>query len=525
MVPAIAAAFLFILLASYRVQLPGLYMDEVDFVNAAQGGHGNTMIHMRLGPIPVLIMPYLGALKAWLYAPIFALFGVSAASIRLPAILLAGITLLIVAQLLRGKVGILWSSVAVWIMAVDPANILPSRVDWGPTVLMHFFQAAIFALWLSYLDVAKMWKIVLIFVSAGLGFFDKFNFIWLILAFGVGILLCYPDRLKNLWVSCSRSVRWAALLTLAIAVAVALLIILRVIHQYAGAALALSVRAKWQGLLSTLSGVAVAFFIFGNGKGFLTFTPFWLIVTDCCLAVAAFFSLGDNVAARSNRKIGVLFLLTGVLIFLQIIVTPQAGGPHHYSMILPLPLLTFVFFAQPMYTQIVSKPVRVVAAILLLSAAMLLFGVNIHNTVECLSAFRNNSSSYNARLSPEIYALSRYVNANGPEVQRVVSIDWGLHNQLHALAPRKLRPRMHDSWPTFKTLDKQSHEQQTAILTSVFPKGRSLAITFAASKETFPETRRNFLAVLPSHSELKSRLVKDFRSDGETIYEVYEIDR
>jgi hypothetical protein len=84
---------------------------------------------------------------------------------------------------------------------------------------------------------------------------------------------------------------------------------------------------------------------------------------------------------------------------------------------------------------------------------------------------------------------------------------------------------MHDSWPTFKTLDKQSHEQQTAILTSVFPKGRSLAITFAASKETFPETRRNFLAVLPSHSELKSRLVKDFRSDGETIYEVYEIDR
>ena len=40
-------------------------MDEVDFVNAARGGPDNSMIYMRLGPVPLLIMPYLGALKAW----------------------------------------------------------------------------------------------------------------------------------------------------------------------------------------------------------------------------------------------------------------------------------------------------------------------------------------------------------------------------------------------------------------------------------------------------------------------------
>ena len=73
-------------------------------------------------------------------------------------------TLLIIAQFLRAKLGGVWSGIAVWIMAVDPANILPSRVDLGPTVLMHFFQAAIFALWLSYFDVANASKLVLIFV-------------------------------------------------------------------------------------------------------------------------------------------------------------------------------------------------------------------------------------------------------------------------------------------------------------------------------------------------------------------------
>ena len=113
----------------------------------------------------------------------------------------------------------------------------------------------------------------------------------------------------------------------------------------------------------------------------------------------------------------------------------------------------------------------------------------------------------------------------GLERQSVISVDWGLHNQLHALAPRKLQRRMRDSWPSFQQLEKKNQESQVAALNSIFPKGKTLALTFAATKETFPETRRNFLAALATHPELKSRLVKDFWSAGERIYEVYEIDR
>jgi hypothetical protein len=74
-------------------------------------------------------------------------------------------------------------------------------------------------------------------------------------------------------------------------------------------------------------------------------------------------------------------------------------------------------------------------------------------------------------------------------------------------------------------MENENQESQVASLNSIFPKGKSLALTFAATKETFPETRRNFLAALATHPELKSRLVKDFWSGGEKIYEVYEIDR
>src|SRR5216117_3278828 len=262
---AIAAACIFIFLAAYRIELPGLYVDELDFVNAAQGAPDNTMIHMRLGSVPLFIMPYLGALKAWIYAPIFGLFGVSALTIRLPAILIAAATLLIFYQLMRAKLGPVWATIGLWIMMVDPANLFPSRLDWGPTVLMHFFQAAILALWFSYRNKPEVWKIGLILICFGLGFFDKFNFIWLVLAFLIGISLCYPDNLKHLWVSFPRFARRMALITVLIVLGAMLYFTLPLLlHFHPPRAHTAGLEVKWNGLVTTLSGVAVARFIFGS---------------------------------------------------------------------------------------------------------------------------------------------------------------------------------------------------------------------------------------------------------------------
>src|SRR5438128_1741398 len=411
---AITAACIFIFLAAYRIELPGLYMNDLDFVNAAQGAPDNTMIYMRLGPVPLLVFPYIGALKAWIYAPIFRLFGVSALTIRLPVILIAAVTLLIFYRAMRRNLGAIWAAIVVWIMAVDPANLFPSRLDWGPTVLMHLFQAAILALWFSYRDKPQLWKPALIFVCFGLGFFDKFNFIWLVSAFAIGICLCYPDSLKNLWVSLPRFARWIAVFLVLIAVC------------------------------ATLSVL--------------------------------------------------------------------------------LPLLRFAFLARSLYTQLAWKNLRRLAALLLGVAAVFVFAVNVHNTTVYLSHFRTNSH-YNPRWSPEIYSLSDYISEHGFEAKSVICVDWGLHNQLHALAPKKLRRRMHDFWPAFKELGNKNWEKQSAVVNHIFPKGKSLVLTFAASKETFPETRRNFLDSLSTHPELKSHLVKEFRFAREKIYELYEIFR
>lgn len=524
---AVAAACCFVFLAAFKIELPGLYMDEVDFVNAAQGGTDNTMIKMRLGPVPILLMPYLGALKAWIWAPIFRVFGVSPLTIRLPAILIAALTLLIFYVAMRGALGRLWAATVVWIMAVDSVNLFPSRLDWGPTVLMHFLQAAILALWFSYREKPQPWKPAFIFICFALGFFDKFNFIWLISSFVVGILICYPDGISGLWRSSPRFVRWFTVILVLIASCTMLYLTLPLL-LYSGTTVHTvglqAMRAMWASLLSTLSGQAVAYFIFGDSKEITPVASYWLIITDLYLALACLFSPASSPQARENRKHGFFCLLIAFFIFAQIAITPQAGGPHHYSMIFPLPLLAFGFLTKSLYVQLATKSLQRLAVLVLGFAAICLCFINVRNTAVYLSRFRWDSH-YNPRWSPEIYSLSRYINQHGFEAQAIISVDWGLHNQLHALASKKLRKRMRNPWRTFKTLTQKNEGQQTAILHSFFPEGKVFTLTFAASKETFPETRRNFLAVLASHPELQSRLAKEFWSGDEKIYELYEVTR
>jgi hypothetical protein len=521
---AVAAACVFVCLAAYRIELPGLYYDELDFVNAGLGAPDNTFIRLRLGPLPILIFPYMGALKAWGYAPIFRLFGVSALTIRLPAILLAALTLLILYRAMRDSVGHAWAAIAVWIMAVDPANVFPSRLDWGCTVLMHLFQALILALWFSYRKKPQLWKPIIIFACFGLGFFNYFDFVWLLLAFAVGICLCYPDSLQNLWVSTPRFTRWVAIILALLALGIMLYLILPLLLYFRHATDTTSLQVKWDALLSTLSGQAVARFIFGGATGIISYVPFWLIVADGFLALASLFLPMSNAEARENRKNGLFCFLIAFLIFLQIVITPQAGGPHHYLMIFPLPFLAFAFLGKSVYTQLATKNLCQLGGLLFGSAAVCLFVVNVHNSAEYLFHFRTNPH-YNHRWSPEIYSLSRYINEHGFEAKSIICVDWGLHTQLHALAPKKLRRRMRDYWSPFIELGKKNQKEQAATLNYFFPKGKTLVLTFAASKETFPETRRNFLASMIAHPQLKSQLVQEFWFGGEKIYEVYEVVR
>ena len=131
----------FIAIASHNIKSPGLYYDEVDFVNAALGGTANSnFITQRIFGIPVMIMPYIGALKSAIYYPIFLLFGVSTLTIRLPAIILGALALFVwykVSKLIFQEK--LYPLLLIVLMALDPAYLFQSKLDWGPIVLQTLF--------------------------------------------------------------------------------------------------------------------------------------------------------------------------------------------------------------------------------------------------------------------------------------------------------------------------------------------------------------------------------------------------
>ena len=90
---AVSAVLVFFYIATRHLRFPGLYYDECIFVNAALGGINDGFVDFRILNIPVMIMPYIGALKSYLYFPVFKAFVVSPESIRLPILLLSTGTL------------------------------------------------------------------------------------------------------------------------------------------------------------------------------------------------------------------------------------------------------------------------------------------------------------------------------------------------------------------------------------------------------------------------------------------------
>ena len=85
----------FVYTASYEIKYPGLYYDETLFLNAALGGLDNSFIHKKIFGIPVMLMPYIGAVKAYIFYPIFYFFGVSPETIRIPSIIISTLTLIL----------------------------------------------------------------------------------------------------------------------------------------------------------------------------------------------------------------------------------------------------------------------------------------------------------------------------------------------------------------------------------------------------------------------------------------------
>lgn len=191
---------LFVFLSALMAPLFGLEYDELLFARGLLVPQAITFTILRHHLIPVMLMSYVGALKSWLYAPIFALFGMNTWSIRVPCILLAAATIYILARLVWRIAGWPAALFVLWLSSTDAVFAFTSTFDWGPVVLQNL-------LLVIGLSCAEVWqrhpRHFILFLSGmafGLALWDKALFLWNLSAMGL-LFLVLSFRNFRFWLT------------------------------------------------------------------------------------------------------------------------------------------------------------------------------------------------------------------------------------------------------------------------------------------------------------------------------------
>jgi len=480
----------FVFLAAVALDRPGYYYDEVIFVPVALRVLGqcdvDAAVTVQAGCLPLMqTLGYVGAIKAWLHAPIFALFGINVWTVRLPSILIAAASLLVVWHFARRELGVAWSLLLLALLATDPVLINHARLDWGPQMIAALMRVtALAALW-RWLQTGRMFWLGTLCVALLLGFFDKLNFVWVILALGGATALVAPrlvlERLRDgrPWQPAVAGVTgvlllWGTLTLLRGAVKL----------DIGGDVASLTATAQflkvWNLYAATFSGTSVINWVFGTEA-----------VTTSAFNVLALVQLGVAVLLLAAwrpwtpaRRLLALLTVFIVLLFTAITVTPQVSGTHHLVMLWPLPMLHLVTLLA-ILSQHVSEPApgtwratRIALATIGAAACGVLLAWNVGWDFRNADTWQNDRD-YKPGFDLAIARVDARLDKLG--VDRVISVDWGLHQQLVTLADRKRAAQYREwTWKLIDAPDLERDDLRKAVAEHLH--GRTVAFVLHAPK-------------------------------------------
>jgi 4-amino-4-deoxy-L-arabinose transferase-like glycosyltransferase len=526
----------FFVAAGRDIALPGLDYDELTFVSAATGGESALFVTKRVLGIPVMVMDYYGALKAYLYAPIFALFGASAATIRWPVILISGVSLVLIYRLGRLTFGALGAAMLTVMAAVDPVFIWLTKLDYGPIVLMMVLKlGALYAFYRALL-ARSAYPLWIVAACCALGVFDKLNFIWFVIALGVAAVTLFPRELAATYRR-GRLAFVAPVGVLATTMTIAGVVVIAPLFaatQRSGSSLSTLERIRWIAgrYARTMDGREVYAFMTGttlDRPGIVNY------VTTAALVVL----LGLWLArARRRARAGMrpfrltlrerfvaAYVVLFVVIAAQIVVTRRAGGPHHQMRLYPSPFMLVVAAATWLVRWAAGAPAprdarsrllaaRVVATLAI--ASLVASELSVSRAYAAAFAFEGRVT---VRWSPRIYDLAEYLNAQ--RADRIVFADWGMRNQVYALGTERTRRASRDLWLAFRRPGAPEREAQ--ILADDFGARTVLAVLHPRGEEMVPGAQDNFLAWVRARRMTLQPVHTIADRSGRVVYEVYAV--
>jgi hypothetical protein len=446
-------AAIFVALATVAIEKPGYSHEEVIFVPASLRVLGDCGVDADLtksmGCYPLLHAPgYVGAVKAWLHAPVFALFGVNVWTVRLPSILIGLSALLVLWSFARHELGTMWASILLALLVTDPLLLNHARLDFGPhmiALLMRVLSLA--ALW-RWIQTGRMHWLLILCAAFLTGFADKRNFVWVIGAWlAAAALVAGGTGLRHLRAGTPWQPLVAGITLVLLTWGVVTLVPQAIALASPGEPEALSIPAQlakvWNLHAATFSGMSVINMVFGAG---VPVTAAFNLLLLAQLAAALLLLARRRPWTPAWRLLAFLTAAM-VLLLVAITATPQVHGSHHLVMLWPLPTLHLVTLiaicAQHAGNarRVGRMPVRTAVALIGAIAWGTLLAWHLAMDFHYIDAWRNDRN-FRPLFDPVIATLSKRVQAL--DADRVISVDRGLHAPLVTLANRDRAPALRD---------------------------------------------------------------------------------
>ena len=441
------AACIFFFFAG-RAFLPhlGIQNDEALFASVLYEPRAAAfMLHIGHFQVPLMLMSYLGTLKAWIYSPIFRVFGTGVSALRDPVLLagVAGVWLFFL--LLRRVAGERAAVIGCGLLAVDSLYLLTTCFDWGPVALQHLLLVAGLLLLMRFYQTRQDLALAGGSFLLGLAMWDKALAAWMLIGIGAAGILTFRRQIFGV-----TTIRRVATGGLAFALGALPLIIYNVDKKF------VTFRSNVARDTSDIPGKARHLMNTANGQGLFG----WMVNEDWQAPVphppegglqkasARISSLAGHPRhnlmlyafalalllaplARGPALRAILFALIAMAVgWAQMAVTANAGGSVHHAILLwPFPEMAIAVSFAAASRRLGRAGIPSVAAVLVV---LIISGVLLTN--EYYSLMLRNGGSQN--WTDAIFTLSGYLK--GVPSKGIYCADWGIMDSLRLLNRGKL---------------------------------------------------------------------------------------
>jgi len=511
---------LFIAIAVPWIDKPGIQTDEALFAAGIYPPFQTEFrIRMFHHDYPIMVMTYVGALKARIWAMIFKFWPPSPASVRIPAILLGALSVWWTYLLVSRMLGSTAALVCVALLATDPMYVLYSRWDHGPVVIQHLcLIGAMLALVRFHQGRRTVW-LAAGFFALGLGFWEKAVFIWLLGGLAIAGLILFWRQIRE-----ALSLRNMAVATAAFALGASPLIIYNTRHKLN----TFRTNTVW-----STEGIAdkarlVRYVLEGNAlSGSMTRDPWEGPLREPSTAVektVVSIALAANLPLRSlmgylalasvlllpfvwrtpARDAALFILICGAVAWCQMAFVKNTGGAAHHTILLwPLPAIGIAAVLAAASQRLRYGRLLLIAVVASACAANLLVLSTYYTDL-----LRNGgTSSWTDAMYPAFAAIHQM------DKEAVCTIDWGFFDTLR-LFEQGRTPLCIAADPV------NDGARQEALFQISHP--RYLFLTHTEGSESFPGVTERFVRFAESSGFERTNRGVFADSNGRKTVEIFQ---